>query len=94
MRSTSRTNALLEIEKRAFKIAIIEIRARASFSSFKSENQVSIKMSRIAGRWVKVISEAKKNERKPHRPFCMNIENVENFEPPRALPGHKGKNPK
>lgn len=40
----------------------------------------------MARRWVKVISEAEKNERKTRRPFCMNIENVENFKPPSYPP--------
>lgn len=36
--------------------------------------------------WIKVISEAEKNERKSHRSFRMNIENAENFEHHQAIP--------
>lgn len=59
---------LSKAEKHAFKIVIIDIRDRASF--FVRENQHCIKMNWTTGQrgWVKVISAAEKNEKKPRRP--------------------------
>lgn len=93
--STLRTNVLSEVEKRAFKIAIIEIRARASFSSFEQKSSW-YKNELSSEKMGKSNFRSEEEWGKPRRPFCMNIENVENFEPSRTLPGvdHKGKNPK
>jgi hypothetical protein len=35
----------------------------------------------MAERWVKVIFSSGESEEERRRPFCMNIENVENFKP-------------